>query len=302
MKYDPAGYADFSYLVTTMKPPNYPIWCTILLLCLGFSLTAQPQIDTTKVGQTVVVKMKNGDEYTGQLISQDRQTIVLQTVNGEIRLITEQVSYLEPYAYAGKFSFPNPHDTRYFFGPTGIPLPRRKGYYQNVLITTNFVNYGVADNIAIGGGFEFISTIVGSPIWFLTPKAGFQVGKEFYAGGGFIMAGFAAEGTATLAYGVATVGHSETNASLGVGYGLIDGSLSRHPSIMISGAHRVSNSIGLLTENYIFPNAGDATLYFGIHGIRIMSRKNAFDLGAVVIPEIASDVPALPFVGYVRVF
>jgi small nuclear ribonucleoprotein (snRNP)-like protein len=256
------------------------------------------QTDTLRQDPTVIIKMKNGDEYKGTLIKEDNNRMLLKTVNGEINLIASNISSIENYDYSGKFEFANPHDTRYFFGPTGIPIKKGKGYYQNILVTTNFFNYGLTKNISIGGGFEFISTIFGSPIWFLTPKVGFDISENIHVGGGFIMAGFAAEGTATLGYGVFTLGQSETNLSLGAGYGLIDRELSDYPAIMISGTHRISKSIAILSENYVIPNS----FYFGIHGIRILSKKNSFDIGAIVIPEIAAAIPALPYVGYIRVF
>ena len=277
----------------------------LLLGVLMFAMNtgfAQTDTDTLKQNQTVIIKMKNGDEFKGTITKQDSETIVLKTVNGEINLIAANVRSIENDDYKGKFAFANPHDTRYFFGPSGIPVKKRKGYYQNVLVTTNFVNYGLTKNISIGGGFEFISTLLGSPIWFLTPKVGFNISKNIHAGGGFIMAGFAAEGVATLGYGVFTLGHSETNMSLGVGYGFVDGNLSTYPAIMMSATHRVSKSIALLTENYVFPNGSGDPLYFGIHGIRIMAKKNSFDVGAIVIPMVAEFIPALPYVGYVRVF
>ena len=273
------------------------------LLTFSFNnVFSQTETDTLKQEQIVVIKMKNGDEYKGTISKKDNETITLKTVNGEINLIAINVGSIENYNYEGNFEFPNPHDTRYFFGPSGIPIKKGKGYYQNVLVTTNFVNYGITKNISIGGGFEFISTALGSPIWFLTPKVGFDISENIHVGGGFIMAGFADEGTATLGYGVFTLGHAETNLSIGAGYGLIDGDLSDYPAIMISGTHRVSKNIALLSENYVFPNSFGDPLYFGIHGIRILSKKNSFDIGAIVIPEIADFIPALPYVGYVRVF
>lgn len=71
---------------------------------------------------------------------------------------------------------------------------------------------------------------------------------------------------------------------------------------MISGTHRLGNSLALLSENYVIPNSSGNTSFFGIHGIRILSPKNSFDIGAIIIPNIAADIPALPFVGYARSF
>lgn len=273
-----------------------------MLLFAMSSAQAQEEADSVTKEQVVIVTMKDGTEYKGTIVSQDSETLVLKTSNGVLNLLSPQVDSIEQYDYEGKFEFPNPHDTRYFFGPSGIPVKKGKGYYQNLMLTTNFVNYGITKNISLGGGLEFISTVLGNPVWFLTPKVGFNISKNLHAGGGIFMAGLAGEGTATLGYGVVTVGHAETNLTLGAGYGFVSGEVSQNPAIMLSGTHRVSRSIALLTENYVLPNSSDNTFYFGIHGIRIMSKRNSFDIGAIVIPEIAGDIPALPYVGYVRTF
>ncbi|MEY5042404.1 MAG: hypothetical protein RLZZ414_1968 [Bacteroidota bacterium] len=258
--------------------------------------------DTTKKAEKVIVKMKNGDEFKGIILKKDQNTITLKTDNGELNLLAANVISIETETYSGKFRFANSHDTRYFFCPTGIPIKRNKGYYQNVLVTTNFINYGITNNISIGGGFEFISTVLGTPIWFLTPKVGFDVSKNVHVAGGVIMAGFDAEVSASLGYGVFTLGSSESNLSVGAGYGFFSGEFSKYPTIMISGTHRLGNSIALLSENYIIPNSSYYKGYFGIHGIRILSPKNSFDIGAIIIPVIADFIPALPFVGYARSF
>ena len=260
-----------------------------LIVFLTFSwniLFSQSETDSLKQEQIVVIKMENGDEYKGTVSKKDSETIVLKTVNGEISLIATNVRSIENYDYEGIFEFPNPHDTRYFFGP---------------LVTGNFVNYGITENFSIGGGFEFISTINGNPIWFLTPKVGFEVKENIHVGGGLFIAGFAAAGTATLGYGVVTFGDSETNLSIGAGYGLVDGELSDNPAIMFSGTHRVSKSISLLSENYVLPNSLEGVSYLGIHGIRILSKNNAFDIG-LSFSSGASFLPSLPFVGYARAF
>ena len=251
------------------------------------------ETDTLKQVPTVIVKMNNGDEYKGQILNKDNKTILLKTVNGELNLTASNVSSIESYDYDGKFEFPNSHDTRYFFGPSGIPIKKGKGYYQNVLVAANFVNYGIANNISIGGGLEFFSTVVaGNPIWFLTPKVGFDISENVHVGGGFIMIGDFSVGTATLGYGVFTLGHAETNLSVGAGYGFE----SDYPAIMIAGTHRVSNSIAFLTENYWIE-----MLSFGIHGIRILSKTNSFDIGVLVISDSFGADP-FPYVGYAKAF
>lgn len=272
-----------------------------LLFLTTFDLYSQVPIDTIKKSERVVVKMNNGDEFRGKILGRDQNTIVLETVNGTLNLLSSNVRSINEDSYKGKFRFPNSNETRYFFGPSAIPIKQGKGYYQNVLLTSNFINYGLFKNVSIGGGVEFISLLLGNPIWFLTPKVGFKVGENSHIGGGFIMAGFAGEGTATLGYGVYTIGSSETNLTVGAGYGLISGQLSNQPTIMVSGTHRVGNNFALLAENYFIP-IGASTNYIGTFGFRILAPKNSFDFGLIVIPEITEEIPGLPFIGYTRSF
>jgi small nuclear ribonucleoprotein (snRNP)-like protein len=295
---------DFNYYFTIFYIMNKVLKVILFftLLCLVSSnLNAQAPIDTVKNTERVIVKMNNGDEYRGKIVKRDQNTIVLETSNGTLNLISSNVRSIDLDTYKGKFRFPNSNETRYFFGPSAIPIKQGKGYYQNVLLTTNFVNYGLIKNFSIGGGVELISLLFGSPIWFLTPKVGFKVAENSHIGGGFIMAGFAGDGTATLGYGVYTLGSSETNLTVGAGYGLIFGEFSNRPTIMVSGTHRVGNNVALLSENYFIP-INTSTNFTGILGLRLLAPKNSFDFGLIFGTGISDIIPALPFVGYTRSF
>ena len=272
-----------------------------LLFLSTIDLYSQVPIDTIKKSERVVVKMNNGDEFRGKILSRDQNTIILETTNGTLNLKSSNVRSINIDSYKGKFSFPNSNETRYFFGPSAIPIKQGEGYYQNVLLTSNFINIGLLKNVSIGGGFEFISLLLDSPIWFLTPKVGFKVSENSHVGGGFIMAGIGIEETATLAYGVYTFGSSETNLTVGAGYGLISGNFSNRPTIMLSGTHRVGNNVALLTENYFIP-IGKSTNYTGILGLRVLAPKNSFDFGLIFGPGISVIIPAIPFIGYTRSF
>ncbi|HHS95280.1 MAG TPA: hypothetical protein ENJ45_01730, partial [Phaeodactylibacter sp.] len=216
-----------------MKKPTYAfIFLTVFLFSFS-NLFSQVVADSTKSSQRVLIKMLDGDEFIGHIISQDDKTIVLNTSNGKMKLIASKIKSVEVYEYEGRFKFPNPHDTRYYFGPSGIPLGKREGYYQNLMLFGNFVNYGITDFLSIGGGFEFLSTVNGNPILFFTPKVGFNVAKKFHLGGGLMVLGVTDGGIGTLGYGVATYGSSETNLSLGIGYGGAEGEVFEKPAIMV---------------------------------------------------------------------
>lgn len=277
----------------------------LTLVCsvvFSFQASAQVDLDAFKSGDRVVVSMENGKSFTGYLVSLNETSVVLTTDNGEMTLKTAKIKSMRKSVYEGAFDFKNTNDTRYFFGPSAIPIGEGEGYYQNVMVTFNFVNVGVTKNFSVGGGFEWISLMLGNPILFFTPKVGFDINDKLHAGGGLLIGGITGEGSATLAYGVFTVGNSDSHATAGIGYGLLNGDWSDNPAIMVSGTHRVTSRFALLTENYFFGNGDGNSVYVGTHGVRFLGEKNSFDIGGVVSPEWSEDIFALPYVTYVRAF
>ena len=276
----------------------------LIFLILPMNLVlGQVPIEDVAQGETVTIQMENGEEFNGELINKDENELSLKTQNGQVNLLVAKVKKIKKVDYDfSKFRFENPNKTRYFFAPSAVPLGKGEGYYQNVLLTANSINYGITKNISIGGGIEFISTVLGEPIWFLNPKVGFPIAKNLHIGGGVLLAGIGGSGGLGLTYGVVTYGTSDTNISIGLGRNFKGGGGT---PIVISGTARLSNNISLLTENYILPLGfeGDRSRgTFGIHGIRILAKKNTFDIGAMVIPELINFIPALPYVGFTRHF
>jgi hypothetical protein len=280
----------------------------ISLISILFSVTSiqvlgqSIAIDSLKVGQKVVAKMKNGDEFKGVIKNKSDSIIVINTMNGALHLNVTNVKSIDNDDYFGKFRFPNVYDTRYFFGPSGFQLKKNKGYYQNILLTSNFVHYGITNNISIGGGFEFASLIVGYPIWFISPKVGFEISKNVHAAGGVFIAGISTEGTAALGYGVVTLGSNESNITFGAGYGYMSGAMSKKPALMLNGTHRVGNGIALLSENYFIPNSSSGFDFLGIEGIRLLFPKNSFDFGLIVAPYASSFILPIPYIGFSKHF
>jgi hypothetical protein len=180
-------------------------------------------------------------------------------------------------------------------------LKKGEGYYQNVLLTGNFVNYGIQENISVGGGVEIMSLSAGQPIWFLTPKVGRSVSEKLHVAGGLLMMGLGGDEASSLIYGVTTIGDPDLNFSFGVGYGYVEGRLSSIPTINLSGTIRFSNGIAVLTENYLIDGGG----LFGIQGLRFMGPKHSFDIGMFNIfgDLILGDLGfIIPFVGYAMKF
>lgn len=288
-----------------MKNNFLKTFLSVLFCCLLFSCFAQVDEDGF-TNKEVVITMRNGDRYTGTVIKKENGIIYLQTLGKQIELVASNVKRIDVESYDSEnYEFGSPGDNRYFFNTSFIPNKKGDFYYQNIMLTTNGVNYSFTDNFSVGGGFEFLSTLTGTPIWYLTPKLSYNVAENIHAGGGVLIFGFGDLAIAGLGYGAITYGNSESNLTLSLGYGFAaergNSETSDIPTIGISGIHRVSDGVGLLSENYIIPES-EIMNYFGIHGLRFFNEDSSWDLGVILAQVFVSDLILLPFGGYTYSF
>ena len=212
------------------------------------------KVEPVNKGRLVKIYLADNSVYRGRLLEvSDHEFIMELELAGMIRFKRSEIQELE-LLFEEKLDAPNPNGTRYFFGPSAIPLGKGNGYYQNVYLLMNSVNYGISNHVSIGGG------VVIPLLFFITPKVSFEVRKNFYLGAGFI-AGTTVIPNAIISggipYAIATVGNSETNVTLGVGYGIVwdDGDYldTDYPIITVSGMRRLSNRIQLVSETWVVP-------------------------------------------------
>jgi hypothetical protein len=147
----------------------------------------------------------------------------------------------------GQYWFPNPNDTRYFFAPSAFNLKQGDGYYQNVYFLMNSANYGVSDNLSIGGGIILPVGI------YVTPKINFKITERFYAGGGVLAGVLPGPSAVGIVYGITTYGTNEHNITLGGGWGFYEDEFSQRPIITVNGMTRISRRLALVTENWSIP-------------------------------------------------
>jgi hypothetical protein len=281
-----------------------------VLVCLNtflsIGLSAQ-DVETDSTSTEIwIVKLESGVQLEAEIIAETEEELTLRIEGGEVSIKKSVIKTKKLSNYEGGFSYGNTNETRYFFAPSAMQIEKGSGYYQNVYLTFNFLNYGLSDNISIGGGTSLTSLLTGNPVWFLTPKIGKSINDKFHICGGLLFAGTPV-GNASLLYGVATIGDEDLNLSFGFGRGLVNRSFSDNSVFNVSSNMRLSNSIFLLSENYFsrglsFDAETSFPGYLGIQGIRWQSRTNAFDFGLLFISAISDYVPALPYVSYTRYF
>lgn len=299
-----------------MKSLRFAI--TLLFIgCLSHQ-AIRAQIDPNTVpavGTTVRITMTDGSVYLGEILSFEEGVIRLKTQNlGTLQVPTINIERIDDLSQEkmrkGKYWFENPSYNRYFLGQSAKPLRKGEGYYQNIWVFFNSAHYGITKNIAIGGGFEFLSTFgAKTPIFFLSTKAGFPIGDKFSAGATVRylniadlsgdndietdLAGGVFLGTAQFTYG-----NNDHNLTGGIGYGVAGKEAADRPVFLISGQTRAGRRFGLLTENYIIP--GDRLEAIFIYGMRFMGERISFDLVFLNHREIAKlifiGIPMVDFV------
>jgi hypothetical protein len=248
---------------------------------------------TTENGKKLTrIRTTDENEYIGEKISEDKETIIIKTETlGEIKIKKSIIDKVEEVSSdqlsEGKFLIENAHSSRYFWAPNGFGLKKGEGYYQNTWVLLNQVSYGFTDHFTVGVGtiplFLFSSSAGVLPIW-VTPKVQFEATKNVNVGLGVIYGGVISTNNNTnnfgagIAYGVTTLGDRNRNLSIGVGYGFSGGTVSKTPVFNLSGMYRVGKRMYLMTENWFITAGGDGGGIFSLGG-RYAAKSLAFDFG-----------------------
>ncbi len=279
--------------------------CFMILFICSLAIAVHSESAFAQEDQTYRVETVDGNTFTGMLISEDEEKIVLNTESlGEITIkksTIRSMQKLDPRRMQDdSYWFESPQSTRYFFAPNAIGLKKGAGYYQNTWIFFNNANYGLTDNISIGGGIVplFLLGSPYTPVWLL-PKVSFPVSDEqIYISAGAMIGGVVGEssGSAGLLYGASTVGNTDHNLTLGLGYGYGNGEISSTPVVNLSGAVRVSSSIFLISENYIF--TGSDITGIGSLGGRWATQNFALDFALFRPFEGTGSFIGIPWLGF----
>ncbi len=274
----------------------------LFLFIFTFSVKSQTTNDTTLVN----IETIDGNEFIGQIISEDSLKVVLKTEKlGEISIFRSDIKRREilevQQIKEGKYWFPNPQSTRYFWSPNGYGLKQGEGYYQNIWVLWNQFAYGLSDNFSIGGGIIPLFLFGGTPTpVFITAKFSIPVVEnKFNLGAGAIAGTILGEEETGfgILYGISTFGTPDNNVTLGMGYGFAGGEWAQSPMININGMFRVSSRGYFITENY-YINAGGENVVLITLGGRSIIKKAALDYGLVIpIADIGQFV-AIPWLGF----
>ena len=94
-------------------------------------------IDSARTNPDFVVELNDGSVITGKKVSDDGREMGIMTQDKGLILIPKfQIKSIELAAslptVGGKRVFPNPHPSRYYYSPSGLPMKKGEGYVQAI--------------------------------------------------------------------------------------------------------------------------------------------------------------------------
>ncbi len=251
------------------------------------------------------LETRDGNGYTGLVLSSDSVSVHFKAEKlGEITVLRTEVLSLEPLEDKqlkdGKYWFPNPQSTRYFFSPNGYGLKKGEGYYQNIWVLMNSVAIGLTDHVSVGAGMIPLFLFAGAPtpVW-VTAKVSIPVVKDKFNLGAGLLAGTAVGEPDTgfgIFYGLATIGSKDRNVTLGGGYGFAVDSENGSPMFNLSGMIRIGPRGYLVTENYLFVSEFSSTLVLSFGG-RTIIKGAGLDYGLIVPAISDAGMILIPWLG-----
>lgn len=262
--------------------------------------TKVKEIQEEDTSRVYLITLINGNAFNGKIVSKGKQQFDLKTNLGTLTLRADMVKDAEKLEVKSMVSkdywYPNPNATRYFFAPSAIPIKKGDGYYQNAYLLANMANYGITSNFSFGGG------VVLPFAAFITPKVGFEVAKNLYAGAGMLLGLLPEQTGAGIMYGLATYGNKENNITAGVGYGLLDGEFTKNPIITLNGMLRTSRKTAIVSENWMVRFDGEYQPLFS-YGARFMWNRFTIDGAFLNNKEIFdSFIIGIPYIDFIVTF
>lgn len=205
----------------------------------------------------------------------------------------------------------NTYGSHYFLSPTAIALKKHSGFYKNTLVSLNTVNYGLTNNLSVGGSLDLVTLIrsrEGGPVYSIRMQASASPSELFHIGG-YVqylnvrvpVGADVPEGTEMppgIFMGMAMVTYGNMNNQLTVAGGWThDGeNAGEGPVLNIGGALRIFSNVMLVTEHWIFTDPNEPFLTHSL-GVRILGDDLAIDIGLAYDDEVTTKVTpvGLPF-------
>lgn len=287
----------------------------LLLIAIGAAILARPVALRAQEVELLVpsdtlreIRLIDGSVLIGRVVTTEGDRITIETSAGarvEVeRSQIRSISDVRGRVVDGQVWSADPNSTRLFFGPTARALGAGAGYFGVFELFFPYVSYGVTDRIALSGGTPIFPGFVGQ-VFYLAPKitVASRPGWDVAAG---VLALFATEaldqGSVGLIYGVSTWGEPDRAVTFGAGVPFATSGEDpiTDELVLMGGAElRAGRRTKFITENYLFPAAGEG---IASGGVRFFGESLSADAGVGLFLGNGNVGCCLPIVNFVYSF
>ena len=261
------------------------------------------ELDTSKV---VKITLTDNSVLFGQILAESDTLTEFKFSAGLLISIKPNIikekEYLKGETIDGEYIRYDPSNSRLFFFPTARTAKAGSGYFSDYELLFPFLSISVTDFIVLSGGMSILPG-ASEQLIFIAPKVRFFNSENFCASGGLLYINIPEEvDNVALGYGVITIGSQK--AGLGLGYGTQISSSSEEDLtglVIIGGDIQVSNSVKLMSENYIPVGIEDMDIVYSF-GVRFFGDNLSVDLGFFGVTAETRGWPFIPWVGFAYSF
>jgi hypothetical protein len=260
----------------------------------------------------VTVEINDGSNFIGSIMKQDESKIYFKTINGIEATIPKSVitkiKPMEGKIVEGTYLRLDPNYSRLLFAPTGRPLKKGEGYFSDYYVFFPGISYGFTNNITLMAGFSFLpGASFSEQLKYIAPKIGVNLNDKFAIATGALYMG-AEDVAAGIGFLVGTYGERDHCFTLGLGLGYTkeedeDLKFAEHPIIMFGGNARLSNSVALISENWLITGSDfDITQQPFSIGVRFFGDHVSADVALVIIVDVIEDGFPIPWLSFIYNF
>lgn len=277
-----------------------------ILVQINF-LFAQQEQHSAKISEPDTLKsvrltLNDNSVLFGQILAESDTSIEFKSsagllINLKPGLIKER-EYLKGETIDGKYIRYDPSSSRLFFFPTARTPKAGSGYFSDYELLFPFLSIAVTDFLVLSGGMSIVPG-ASEQLIFLAPKVRFFNSENFCASGGLLYINIPEEiDNVALGYGVITIGTQKAGLSLGYGTQISSsGEDDLTGILMVGGDVQLSNSVKLMSENYIPVGVEDMDIVYSF-GVRFFGDNLSVDLGFFGVTAEAEGWPFIPWVGF----
>ena len=253
-----------------------------------------------------VITLQDGSQLRGELIRQDSLEAIIKTSNlGQVTVKADQIISMVAVDSAASTmiaaGYPNLFPQYMLVSPTAYQAERGKLYFRTVDAFFSQFDYGINDNWSVGAGFfTFDPTL----LFTLRTRISFPVsdrlrlGVQGQFGSGRNLLDNRFLGGVTYIQGIASIGSSQHNVTVGVGAIRFYNQFSTGQLLTIGTVQKVSPVLTFIGEvnTAIGPYTNTNLAVSG--GLRFDRRRHAFDLSASFSIPTGGGFPIIPLVAY----